>query len=48
MLYALAAALVILWTIALVTDVMGSFTHVLIVAAVAVVLVRMLTTRRSL
>lgn len=48
MLYTIAVVLLVLWALGLVTSfTMGGFLHVLIVAALAVVLVRVVQDRRS-
>lgn len=47
MLYTIAAILIILWLLGMVSSVtMGGFVHVLIVVAVIVVLVKLITGRR--
>ena len=48
MLYTLAAVLIILWLLGLVTSyTMGGFIHVLLVIAIVVVLLNLISERRS-
>jgi len=47
MLYTIAAILIILWLLGLVTDyTMGGFIHVLLVIAIVVVLIRIISGRK--
>ena len=49
MLYTLAVVLILLWLLGLVTsNTMGGFIHVLLVIAIVVVLVRIISGRKSL
>ena len=48
MLYTIALILLVLWLIGLATSVAGSLIHILLVAAVVVILVRLFTGRKVL